>query len=134
MDITEIRVFLADEDRLKAYVTVTFENCFVVRDLKVINGNGGLFVAMPSKKKKDGSYKDVAHPINADFRNYLEEQILEKYRDELKMVEAGFPIRKRDDDDFETIDSDTPSSGSGANVVFENRHDYEAGVGPGLKK
>ena len=98
MEVTEIRVFLSDEDRLKAYVTITFDNCFVVRDLKVINGNNGLFVAMPSKKKKDGSYKDIAHPIHSDFRNYLEKLVLEKYNDETKMVEAGFPIKKEEDD------------------------------------
>jgi len=54
MEITEVRVFPVSEERLKAYVTITFDNCFVVRDLKVINGNTGLFVAMPAKRRKDG--------------------------------------------------------------------------------
>lgn len=79
MNITEVRVFPVNEERLKAYATVTFDDCFVVRDLKVINGNSGLFVAMPSKKRKDGSFKDVAHPLNNDFRAVLEGAVLDAY-------------------------------------------------------
>lgn len=91
MEVTEVRVFLAEEEdeRLKAYATVTFDNCFVVRDLKVISGNTGLFVAMPSKKRKDGTYKDVAHPIHSDFRQSLEQTVLGKYEDEIKSIAAG---------------------------------------------
>ena len=57
MEITEVRVYPVDEDKLKAYVTITFDQCFVVRDLKIIQGTNGLFVAMPSRKRKDGSFK-----------------------------------------------------------------------------
>jgi DNA-binding cell septation regulator SpoVG len=60
MDITEVRVFPVNEEKLKAYVTITLDNCFVVRDLKVIHGNSGLFIAMPAKRRKDGSFKDIA--------------------------------------------------------------------------
>jgi len=132
MEVTEIRVFLAEEERLKAYVTVTFDNCFVVRDLKVINGNTGLFVAMPSKKKKDGSYKDVAHPINSDFRNYLEKLIIDKYKDEIKMVEAGFPIKRMSDDDMDYMSDSHPEERSNSSQVyaFETRREYEEGIGP----
>jgi stage V sporulation protein G len=80
VDITDIRVFPVDEDKLKAYVTITLDHCFVVRDLKVIQGNGGLFVAMPAKKRKDGTYKDIAHPLNADTRERMERTILDEYR------------------------------------------------------
>ena len=133
MEVTEIRIFLAEEERLKAYVTVTFDNCFVVRDLKVINGNTGLFVAMPSKKKKDGTYKDIAHPINADFRGYLERLILDKYHDEAKMVEAGFKVRRNYDESDDA--SEYASASAGTPVPgFESRRDFEAGVGPSLKK
>ena len=59
MEITEVRVFPVNEERLKAYVTITLDACFVVRDLKVINGNTGLFVAMPAKRRKDGTFKDA---------------------------------------------------------------------------
>ncbi|MFO1518367.1 MAG: septation regulator SpoVG [bacterium] len=79
MEITEVRVFPMNEDKLKAYATVTFDNCFVVRDLKIISGNSGLFVAMPSKKRKDGTFKDIAHPLNNDFRAKIEKVVLEAY-------------------------------------------------------
>ncbi len=79
MDITDIRVFPVDEDKLKAYVTVTFDACFVVRDLKVIQGTDGLFIAMPSKRRKDGTFKDIAHPLNAQTRSWLERLVLAEY-------------------------------------------------------
>lgn len=82
MDITEVRVFPVNEDKLKAYATVTFDDCFVVRDLKVINGNSGLFVAMPSKKRKDGTFKDIAHPLNNEFRAKIEQVVLDAYENE----------------------------------------------------
>ena len=84
MDVTEVRVFPVEEDRLKAYVTITFDNCFVVRDLKVIDGNKGLFVAMPSKKRKDGTYRDMAHPLNNETRHMIEVLVLEEYRREIQ--------------------------------------------------
>lgn len=90
MEITEVKVFPVNEDKLKAYVTIIFENCFVVRDLKIINGNSGLFVAMPSKKRKDGTFRDIAHPLNSEMRNQIEAKILKVYEEELKrMTEAA---------------------------------------------
>ncbi len=86
MEITEIRVFPVNEEKLKAYVTITFDGCFVVRDLKVIQGNGGLFVAMPAKRRKDGTFKDIAHPLNAPTREWMERRILEEYERELERV------------------------------------------------
>ncbi len=79
MDITDVKVFLVDEDKLKAYVTITLDQCFVVRDLKVIQGTSGLFVAMPAKKRKDGTYKDIAHPLNGEMRERLERKVLAEY-------------------------------------------------------
>jgi len=79
MQITEIAISLRDEEKLKAFVNVTFDNCFVVRGMKVIQGNNGLFISMPSRKATDGSYRDVAHPINNEFRKQIEQAILEKY-------------------------------------------------------
>jgi len=84
MDVTEVKVFPVEEDKLKAYVTITFDNCFVVRDLKVIDGNKGLFVAMPSKKRKDGTYRDMAHPLNNETRHMIESRVLEEYRREVQ--------------------------------------------------
>ena len=83
MEITEVRVFPVEEPKLKAYVTITLDACFVVRDLKVIEGTEGLFVAMPSKKRKDGTFKDIAHPLNADTRERFEEIILDEYEREM---------------------------------------------------
>ena len=80
MDITDIRVRkVTGEGKLKAYVTVTFDNCFVVHNVKIIEGKSGIFIAMPSRKTRVGEYKDVAHPIFPEFRLKLQKQILEKY-------------------------------------------------------
>lgn len=83
MDVTEVRVFPVEEERLKAYATITLDHCFLVRDLKIIHGNKGLFVAMPSKKRKDGTYQDTAHPLNRDTRRMIEDAVLGEY-DRLK--------------------------------------------------
>lgn len=94
MDITDIRVFPVDEEKLKAYVTIVFDRCFMVSDIKVIHGNTGLFVSMPSKKRKNGTYRDVAHPLNSDTRRMIEERILAKY-DEVLASGDGDPRRAR---------------------------------------
>src|SRR5690606_5982049 len=81
MQITDIRIRrVVSEGKLKAYVTVTFDDCFVVHNVKVIEGKSGVFIAMPSRKTKTGEYKDVAHPINSEFRANLQDQILEAYQ------------------------------------------------------
>jgi len=81
MEITEVKVYPVHQkdDKLKAFVTIVLDSCFVVRDLKIIQGNAGLFVAMPSRKKNDGSYADIAHPLNMDMRHKMEARILEEY-------------------------------------------------------
>lgn len=79
MEITDVKVFPVEEDKLKAYVTITLDQCFVVRDLKVIQGSQGLFIAMPAKRRKDGTYKDIAHPLNASTRDWMEKAILAEY-------------------------------------------------------
>ena len=84
MEITEIKIYAVDEKRVKAYSSVVFDECFIVRDLKVIQGDSKLFVAMPSKKMKDGSYRDTVHPLNNSMRSKLETSILEAYEKELK--------------------------------------------------
>ena len=90
MEVTEVRVFLVNEEKLKAYVTIIFDDCFVVRDLKVINGNNGLFVAMPSKKRKDGTFKDTAHPLNNRTRKSIETKVLDEYRKEIERTATSF--------------------------------------------
>jgi len=92
MEITDIRIRkVAADGKLKAYVTVTFDDCFVVHNVKVIEGKNGAFIAMPSRKTKTGEYKDVAHPINSDFRGVLQSKILEEYKKiEFEDADAGY--------------------------------------------
>jgi stage V sporulation protein G len=87
MEVTEVRVFPVDEEKLKAYVTITIDNCFVIRDLKVIKGSNGLFVAMPSKKRKDGTFRDTAHPLNNETREMIESKVLAEYEREVGRIE-----------------------------------------------
>lgn len=79
MEITEVAVAPVDESKLRAYVNITIDNCFMIRGLKVIRGSTGLFVAMPNKKGKNGLFRDVAHPLNAETRKIIEDLVLEKY-------------------------------------------------------
>lgn len=80
MQITELRIRKVEaEGKLRAYVTVTFDNCFVVHNVKIIEGKTGLFIAMPSRKTVNGKYKDVAHPISPEFRTELQDKSLAEY-------------------------------------------------------
>ncbi len=106
MKITEVKVFPINEERLKAYVSITFDDCFVVRDLKIIQGPNGLFVAMPSKKRKDGQFRDIAHPLNKETRNEIEDLIFEAYKKELQSLGESLDNLKRqkspnEDDNYE---------------------------------
>ena len=89
MEITEIRVHLRKEDKLKAFATVTFDHCFVVRNMKVIESGNGLILCMPSRKMPDGSFKDVAHPITVEFRSLLEGKVFACYEREALQDAAG---------------------------------------------
>ena len=85
MQITDIRVRkLTKEGKMKAVVSVTFDDVFVVHDIKVIEGEKGLFIAMPSRRSGDGEYRDIAHPINSEMRDKLQKEILEKYEEAVK--------------------------------------------------
>ena len=89
MEITDVRVRnIAKEGKMKAVASITIDNEFVVHDIKVIEGEKGMFIAMPSKKSADGEYRDIAHPINSATRSRLEELILEKYKESCE--EEGF--------------------------------------------
>lgn len=80
MKVTEVRIRkLSLDGKLRAYATITFDDCFVVHNIKIIEGKTGLFIAMPSRKTAEGSYMDVAHPISPEFRNYLQETIISEY-------------------------------------------------------
>ena len=88
MQISEIRIRkVTAEGKLKAYVTITFDGCFVIHNVKIIEGKTGLFIAMPSRKTSTGEYKDVAHPITPEFRTELQDKILAEY--EAGHIEEG---------------------------------------------
>ena len=89
MNITDVRVRkIAKEGKMKAVVSITIDDEFVVHDIKVIEGEKGLFIAMPSRKASDGEYRDIAHPINSQTRDHSQSLILEKYQ-ELLNTEDG---------------------------------------------
>jgi stage V sporulation protein G len=79
MEITEVKVFPANEGKLKGYATIIFDGCFIVRDMKIIKSDKGLFVSMPSRRKKDGSFKDIVHPLNSETRKMIEDHVIEEY-------------------------------------------------------
>jgi stage V sporulation protein G len=83
MEITDVKVIPVDDEKLKAFVSIVFDQCFVVTDIKIIHGPKGLFVSMPSKKRKDGTFKDIAHPLNNQMRQYLEDKVLTVYRQQV---------------------------------------------------
>ena len=90
MEITEIRVKpVQREGKLKAFVSVTFDDMFVVHDIKVIEGEKGKFVAMPSKKVPTGEYKDIAHPINQEARDMIQRKVLEEYEKTMAESESS---------------------------------------------
>ena len=90
MNITEVRVRLIkkDEGKLKAVASVTIDDCFVVHDVKIIEGSEGCFIAMPSKKTPDGEYKDIVHPLHTETREMLGKRVLAEY-EKVKTEAAG---------------------------------------------
>jgi stage V sporulation protein G len=80
MEITEVRVFFSDDNKVKAYSSITFDNMFVVHGIKILDGKKGLFVAMPSKRTSDSDrFKDLVHPLNSEFRKQIQDRILSEY-------------------------------------------------------
>lgn len=92
MQITEVKVFPINEEKLRAFVSVVFDGCFMVNDIKVIRGREGLFISMPSRKKKNGEFKDVAHPLNNETRRMIETEILAEYERVLGGSSEGAPL------------------------------------------
>ncbi len=88
MEITDIRISLRDEEKLKAFADVTFDDCFVVKGMRVINGTKGYFVSMPSRRRKDGTFQDIAHPVNAETRRLIEEKVIAAYQKEREKLSS----------------------------------------------
>lgn len=84
MEITDIRVTLRNEDKLKGFANITLDNQFVIRGLKIIAGTNGFFVSMPSRKRPDGSHQDIAHPVNSNARKMVEERVLMAYEETVR--------------------------------------------------
>src|SRR5438477_9220730 len=97
IEITEVRVSLRNDEKLKAFVSITLGHAFVIRGLKIIHGNSGLFVAMPSRKRPDGQHQDLAHPINDQTRKYLTDIVMAEYQREL--TNAGAPAVRANRED-----------------------------------
>lgn len=90
MEITDIRIRqMPEEGKMKAVVSVTFDNSFVVHDIKIIEGQEKLFIAMPSRKTPENEFKDIAHPINMEMREKLQERIIDKYESTLVQEEIA---------------------------------------------
>ncbi len=90
MEITEVKVFPIQEEKLRAFVSIVIDRCFMVNDIKVIQGRDGLFISMPSRRKKNGDFKDIAHPLNNETRRMIEERILTEYEGVV-----GEPVQRR---------------------------------------
>ena len=90
MKITDIRIRIVkkDDNKLKAVASLTIDDCFAVHDIKVIDGNQGLFIAMPSRKTPEGNYKDIVHPLNTETREQIKELILAEYEKALQAAPA----------------------------------------------
>ncbi len=97
MKITEVKVYPAKENgsRLKGYATLVFEDSFIIRDLKIIEGDKGFFVSMPSRRRKDGTFRDIVHPLNSETRRIIEDMIVQEYK---KVIESG--VVPKDEDSF----------------------------------
>jgi len=96
MRVTEVKVFPVTDEKLKAFVSVVLDECFMVNDIKVIEGRDGRFISMPSRRKRNGKFKDIAHPLNSQTRQMLEHEILGEYERVLNGEEpAERPKRRR---------------------------------------
>lgn len=91
MQVSEVKVFPVAEEKLKAFVSVVFDGCFMVNDIKIIAGRDGLFISMPSRRKKNGRFKDVAHPLNNETRRIIETEVLAEY----ERVTGGGEVKAR---------------------------------------
>jgi len=101
MNITDVKVFIRESNQLKAFVNIVIDDAFIVRNIKVIEGENGLFVAMPSRRVSSGEYRDIAHPINTETRNQIEQIIIKKYKEVLQ--EALTAAESKDDEKTESV-------------------------------
>lgn len=79
MEITEVKIYPTNEGRLRAYVSIILDHSFIIRELKLVDGEDGLFVSMPSRRRRDGTFKDIAHPLNSEMRSAIEQKVISAY-------------------------------------------------------
>ncbi len=113
MEITEVRVFPVEDEKLKAFVSIILDNCFVISDIKIINGRKGLFISMHSKKRKDGTFRDTAHPLNRETRRMMEEKVMARYQAEVSGA-ADLAQRELLSDESNGATSDVGEGAGGA--------------------
>jgi len=89
MTITEVKIVPRSGEALKAFVNITIDNAFIIKNIKIIEGKSGLFVSMPSLKSKNGEFRDIAHPINAETREMIDKLIFEKYNETLQSTDGN---------------------------------------------
>ena len=123
MEITDIRIFPVDEPKLKAFVSVIFDRSFIVSDIKIIDGNKGLFLSMPSKKRRNGTYKDIAHPLNSATRTMMEEAVIKAYEEE---------ISKRAKEEASRVETGIPGSEGGVETIPGEESSAATPEEPGL--
>jgi stage V sporulation protein G len=116
VEITDVRVFPVGDEKLKAFVSIVFDRCFMINDIKVIRGKDGLFISMPSRKKRNGEFKDVAHPLNQETRRRVEERILAEYEAVLSGNGAQPAAEVRQ------VAVGAPAGGAGSLEEVERRH------------
>jgi stage V sporulation protein G len=93
MQITEVKIYPTHHDLVRAHVTITFDNCFMIREIKIIKGTTGHFVSMPNRKQRDGTHRHIAYPANAETRSIIEQAILTEYE---KVIAESDPSAKRE--------------------------------------
>ncbi|KQC07168.1 MAG: septation protein spoVG [Candidatus Cloacimonas sp. SDB] len=104
MNITDVKVFIRESNQLKAFVNIVIDDAFIIRNIKVIEGQNGLFVAMPSRRVSTGEYRDIAHPINTETRNEIEKIIIDKYKEVLQEALSSANSQETEKDAEEKIE------------------------------
>jgi len=123
MEITEVKVFPIQEEKLKAFVSIVFDHCFMVNDIKIIQGKDGLFISMPSRKKKNGEFKDVAHPLNNETRRMIEDRILAEY--DRVLQERGEAPVDRGERAVRAVEPEAGSGGRESSPPLAQKEDRE---------
>lgn len=122
MKITDVRLRKVNnqDTRMKALVSVTFEDAFVIHDLRVIDGNNGLFVAMPSKRTPDGEFRDIAHPINSEMRQHVQDEVMRVYEETEDVPEEGASASEPTVESDPAEDEETPEQVNKSDAADSN--------------